>query len=216
MKRLAGTFHWAQPSYFWRVDDVDTSKLPPIEPRNVDIITIDPKEEITSKLPPIEPRNGVETTSKPCVSPPCCPNCPPGRWGCYCQFYHDPRRSDEEAQETTSKKPCFEIDPPCCPSCPPGYMGCYCENYHEPRSDQEVSLKLPWVYDYWDLLTENIFAHFDEVFLLLFSKINYQQLYLLVYICRLDVLLILQLIDFILLLDPPKKMPYNLWLTKNI
>ena len=126
-----------------RDDDVDTSKLPPIEPRNVDIITIDPKEEITSKLPPIEPRNGVETTSKPCVSPPCCPNCPPGRWGCYCQFYHDPRRSDEEAQETTSKKPCFEIDPPCCPSCPPGYMGCYCENYHEPRSDQEVSLKLP-------------------------------------------------------------------------
>ena len=124
-----------------------------IEPRNVGF-TIDPKET-TSKFPPIEARNGEDstTTKPPCVPPPCCPNCPPGRWGCYCQFHHDPR-SDLEAElsstrlpieprdaldpkETTSKEPCFEIDPPCCPSCPPGYYGCYCENYHEPRSDQE-------------------------------------------------------------------------------
>ena len=110
---------------------------------SVDIITVDPKET-TSK---IEPRNGQETTtSKPCPSPPCCPNCPPGRWGCYCQFYHDPRRSDEEAEKLSDLKetgshhtPCFEPYPPCCPSCPPGYIGCYCENFHEPRSEQEAS-----------------------------------------------------------------------------
>ena len=177
-KMLVIIFSWSiQPYLFLKIYDVllnfllqvflfssllalatclSTATLPkdPIEPRDVDIITVDPKET-TSK---IEPRNGKETTSKPCPSPPCCPNCPPGRWGCYCQFYHDPRRSDQEAEKLSDRKetrshhtPCFEPDPPCCPSCPPGYIGCYCENYHEPRSEQEASN--PWItkHEYWIL-----------------------------------------------------------------
>ena len=66
--------------------ELSSTRLP-IEPRDdvISTTTLDPKETTSSKEPCFE------------IDPPCCPSCPPGYYGCYCENYHEPR-SDQEAE----------------------------------------------------------------------------------------------------------------------